>query len=53
MTKNLIKQHGEKLKVDFNHNKKVISELTNIESKKIRNTVAGYIAKSIKAQKQE
>ncbi|WP_232702446.1 30S ribosomal protein S17e [Halobacterium wangiae] len=28
---------------DFEHNKKAVSELTNIESKEVRNRIAGYI----------
>jgi small subunit ribosomal protein S17e len=28
---------------DFEHNKKAVTELTNIESKEVRNRIAGYI----------
>ncbi|MFC3477009.1 30S ribosomal protein S17e [Halobacterium litoreum] len=28
---------------DFDHNKKAVTELTNIESKEVRNRIAGYI----------
>jgi small subunit ribosomal protein S17e len=28
---------------DFEHNKKAVTELTNIESKNVRNRIAGYI----------
>ena len=30
---------------DFEHNKDVVTELTNIESKGVRNRIAGYIAR--------
>ncbi|MFH2028761.1 MAG: 30S ribosomal protein S17e [Nanoarchaeota archaeon] len=53
ITKELIKQHGEKLKTDFEENKKIISGLAEISSKKVRNVIAGYTTKQIKAQKQE
>jgi len=29
---------------DFEHNKDLVSELTNVESKNVRNRIAGYIA---------
>jgi small subunit ribosomal protein S17e len=29
---------------DFEHNKELVMELTNIESKGVRNRIAGYIA---------
>ncbi|MHC1610773.1 MAG: 30S ribosomal protein S17e [Candidatus Methanospirareceae archaeon] len=28
---------------DFNHNKKIVEEYTNVESKGVRNRIAGYI----------
>ncbi|MFB6072736.1 MAG: 30S ribosomal protein S17e [Halobacterium sp.] len=30
-------------KEDFEHNKKAVTDLTNIESKEVRNRIAGYI----------
>ena len=29
---------------DFGHNKELVTELTNVESKSVRNHIAGYIA---------
>jgi small subunit ribosomal protein S17e len=29
---------------DFEHNKDLVAELTNVESKNVRNRIAGYIA---------
>ena len=52
VTADLIKDHGDKLKNNFEENKKKISELVDIRSKKVRNTIAGYVTKTIKAQKQ-
>ena len=41
----LIKKYGEKFSNDFDENKRVVTELTDIESKNIRNRVAGYITR--------
>lgn len=30
---------------DFEHNKEVVDELTNVESKGVRNRVAGYVTR--------
>ena len=30
---------------DFEHNKDVVTELTNVESKGVRNRIAGYISR--------
>jgi len=45
----LVKNHGEKFKTDFEENKKIVSELTDVESKKIRNVIAGYVTRLIKS----
>lgn len=50
ITKQLIKAHGDKLKDNFNDNKVLVSKYTTIQSKKIRNTVAGYVTRLIKAK---
>ncbi|MES3516137.1 MAG: 30S ribosomal protein S17e [Natronomonas sp.] len=35
---------------DFEHNKEVVSELTNIESKSVRNRIAGYVTRKQRPQ---
>ncbi len=30
---------------DFEHNKELVSELTNVESKGVRNRIAGYVTR--------
>ncbi|MEF8853132.1 MAG: 30S ribosomal protein S17e [Haloarculaceae archaeon] len=35
---------------DFEHNKELVTELTNVESKNVRNRIAGYIASKQGAQ---
>lgn len=32
---------------DFEHNKDVVEELTNIESKEVRNRIAGYVTRKM------
>lgn len=41
-TKKLIKLYGSRIGTNFEENKKVVAETTEIPSKKLRNIVAGY-----------
>lgn len=41
----LIERYDEAFNTDFEHNKDVVEELTNIESKGVRNRIAGYITR--------
>ncbi|OKY77598.1 MAG: Ribosomal protein S17E [Candidatus Methanohalarchaeum thermophilum] len=41
--KKLLDYHGRKFDSDFDENKEKIEELTDINSKKLRNRVAGFI----------
>jgi small subunit ribosomal protein S17e len=50
ITKKLIKQHGEHFTTDFNENKKIADRYAKIESKKIRNIIAGYATRLKKQQ---
>ena len=43
LAEDLIREHGNKFSVSFDENKKVLHEVKPIKSKKVRNTVAGYI----------
>jgi len=52
ITNDLISKYPDKVKDNFEENKKAVNELTDIQSKKIKNTIAGYVSKKIKAQKQ-
>ncbi|MFC7046440.1 30S ribosomal protein S17e [Halobacteriaceae archaeon GCM10025711] len=40
----LLEQYPDAFSSDFEHNKDSVTELTNIESKDVRNRIAGYIA---------
>lgn len=41
----LYSKHPKKFKKSFDENKKIVQELTEISSKKLRNILAGYITK--------
>ncbi|MFH1590283.1 MAG: 30S ribosomal protein S17e [archaeon] len=45
VTHELVKRHGEEFTTDFNENKKVVSQFADVPSKKIRNTIAGYVTR--------
>ena len=47
----IIAEHGDRLSTDFDKNKKIVNEVKKIDSKKIRNTVAGYITKEMEKAK--
>ncbi|OYT62899.1 MAG: 30S ribosomal protein S17e [Thermofilum sp. ex4484_15] len=49
----LLELYPDKFTTDFNQNKKLISELTNITSKRVRNRVAGYITRLVKLRQRE
>ena len=48
----LIKKQGEKFTPDFEANKKAISEMKLFKSKRVRNKVAGYVARIAKRKKE-
>lgn len=41
----LIEQYPEAFGTDFEHNKESVSQLTNVESKAVRNRIAGYVTR--------
>lgn len=41
----LMERYPDAFGTDFEHNKESVSELTNIESKEVRNRVAGYVTR--------
>ncbi|MBC8500354.1 MAG: 30S ribosomal protein S17e [Nanoarchaeota archaeon] len=49
VTHKLMKEHGEEFTEEFNKNKGLVNELTDVESKKIRNIIAGYITRMKKS----
>jgi len=49
----LIEAYPDKFTTDFETNKNLVKELTNIESKKVKNRIAGYITRLMKQKKQK
>lgn len=47
MAKELIKQYPDKFNSNFEKNKRVLDELKIMESKLMRNKVAGYVCKIV------
>ncbi|MEM3506253.1 MAG: 30S ribosomal protein S17e [Candidatus Bathyarchaeia archaeon] len=45
IAKELIKTYPEKFTTDFEVNKKILQEIINSKTKKIRNRIAGYITR--------
>ena len=41
----LVKEHPEEFTADFEHNKKKVSELSDVSSILMRNRIAGYITR--------
>jgi small subunit ribosomal protein S17e len=51
ITFELIKKHRDSFKKDFEENKKIVEGFVEIRSKKLRNTIAGYVTRLM--QKEE
>jgi len=49
----ILELHGDKFTEDFETNKRIIKEFTDIESKTLRNRVAGYITRKIKKMRRK
>lgn len=49
-TKEFLESNGEDFSKDFAHNKQELAKLANFQSKKMRNTIAGYLVRKKKAQ---
>ncbi|RLE66279.1 MAG: 30S ribosomal protein S17e [Thermoprotei archaeon] len=48
----LLSLYPDKFTDNFEHNKQMVAELTDIRSKTLRNRVAGYITRLVKIEKQ-
>ncbi len=46
----LLEERGDIFSIDFAQNKENVSKYTNIESKVIRNRVAGYIVRQLRVK---
>ncbi len=50
VTKQLMKEHGNEFKKDFSENKELVGQFVNVKSKKLRNTIAGYVTRLTKTR---
>ena len=48
----LLEKHSDKFSKDFEHNKTVIMQVTDVQSKKVRNIIAGYIGRLVRNKKE-
>ncbi len=53
ISQTLLQRYPDRFTTDFEKNKEVLSELTIISSKTLRNHIAGYITKTLKAGVEE
>ena len=44
----LLEMYPDLFTEDFEHNKRVVSQLVEVESKKLRNQIAGYLTRLVK-----
>ncbi|MCS7364237.1 MAG: 30S ribosomal protein S17e [archaeon GB-1867-035] len=52
LARELLGRYPDKFTLDFEENKRLVAELTDIKSKRLRNRVAGYITRLVKIQLQ-
>lgn len=45
MAIDLVRNHNERFTDDFQHNKRMVAELTDVKSVTLRNKIAGYITR--------
>ena len=46
----LMREHSKDFKKDFNKNKEVVEQFVTLKSKKLRNTIAGYVTRLKKTE---
>jgi small subunit ribosomal protein S17e len=51
VAKDLFEKHSDKFTTNFSKNKKLVKELADIKSKKLRNIIAGYLTRLKKQEK--
>ncbi|MBW2990946.1 30S ribosomal protein S17e [Candidatus Woesearchaeota archaeon] len=50
ITHQLLEEHRDSFSTDYEENKLKVAELTGVKSKKLRNIMAGYATRIIKAE---
>ncbi len=48
----LVRENKDKFYPDFTKNKKVVDELLDVQSKKLRNVIAGYVTRLVKTKEE-
>ncbi|MAG45229.1 MAG: 30S ribosomal protein S17e [Nanoarchaeota archaeon] len=46
----LMRMDSDRFKKDFSENKKILAEVSEINSKKLRNIIAGYLTRLVRQQ---
>lgn len=49
ITAQLLEEHRDSFSTDYEENKVKVADLTSVTSKKLRNIIAGYVTRIIKA----
>ena len=49
--KELLERFSDQFQKDYQHNKKALSKVATISSKKLRNVIAGYITRKVKQKR--
>ena len=52
IAKKLVKEHGTEFTPEFDKNKALVNRYTNVTSAKLRNIIAGYVTRLIRADKE-
>jgi small subunit ribosomal protein S17e len=50
ITQDLLEAYPDRFSSDYAENKLKVNELTGVESKKLRNIIAGYVTRIVKSQ---
>lgn len=48
----LYNKHKEEFRDNFDQNKRIVSQVTDIKSKKLRNIIAGYVTRRVRHQEE-
>ena len=51
VARELVDRYGDMFNEDFDHNKEVVSKLTDVQTKRLRNLLAGYVTRYWKVKK--
>ena len=52
VTNKIVAEHRQDFKEDYEENKKIVEKYADIPSKKLRNIIAGYVTRLVKAKEE-